>query len=49
MGRKDIRQRETKKGKKGAKQTAPPMFVPSLVAEPEIVRKKKPARDEDQP
>ncbi len=49
MGRKDIRQRETKKVKKGAKQTAPPMLAPTLIGEPEVVRKKKPARDEDQP
>ena len=46
MGRKDIRQRETKKGKKEAKQTAPPMLAPTLSAEPEVVRKKKPSREE---
>ena len=49
MGRKDIRHRETKKVKKGTKQTTPPMLAPILSGEPEIVRKKKPVRDEDQP
>ena len=47
MPRGDYRHRESKKLKKSAKKPTPPPMSAPLIGAPEVVRKKKPAREED--
>ena len=46
MARRDYRHRETKKTKKAAKQVALPATTAPLNVETEVIRKRKPAREE---